>query len=82
MEGQDPGQRAVGASHVTIFHRRKQWRVGLREGSFLIPPGGSWNEIDQQVREAVEANWQRLCDEWDRAYPNNRVSGSEEEGDG
>jgi len=68
--------------HVTILHKRKEWRLGLRDGAFLVPPGGDWNEIDQRVREAVEANWQRLCDEWDRAYPTNRVSAVEEENDG
>jgi len=63
--------------HVTILHKRKEWRLGLRDGAFLVPPGGRWNEIDQRVRDAVEANWQRICDEWDRAYPSNRVSSAE-----
>ena len=26
-----------------------------------------------------EANWQRLCDEWDKMYPNNPISGEEKE---
>jgi hypothetical protein len=60
--------------HVTIFLRRHEWRLGLRCGTFIVPPGGSWNEIDSRVRKTVEANWQLLCDEWDRAYPTNRVS--------
>ena len=63
--------------HVTIFHRRRQWRLALRDSQFLVPPGGTWNEIDERVREAIEANWQLLCDAWDRAYPTNRVSTAE-----
>jgi hypothetical protein len=65
--------------HVTIFRKRQQWRLGLRDGAFLVPPGGSWQDIDERVREAIEANWQRLCDQWDRAYPSNRVSRAEED---
>lgn len=68
--------------HVTIFRKRRQWRLGLRCRTFIVPPGGSWNEIDERVRETIEANWQVLCDEWDRAYPTNRVAAAEEEDDG
>lgn len=68
--------------HVTILHKRTEWRLGLRDGVFLVPPGGGWNEIDERVREAIEANWQLLCDEWDRTYPTNRVAGAEEDNDG
>lgn len=67
--------------HVTILHKRHEWRLGLRDRTFIVPPGGSWNEIDERVREAIEANWQVLCDEWDRAYPTNRVSRAEEDDD-
>lgn len=68
--------------HATIFHKRQEWRLGLRNGAFLVPPGGSWNDIDERVREVIVANWQRLCDEWDRNYPTNQVSAVEEENDG
>ncbi len=59
--------------HVTIFHHRKEWRLGLRDGEFLVPPGGSWKEIDVRVREVIEQNWKRLCDEWDQKYPSNPI---------
>jgi len=65
--------------HVTIFRKRQRWRLGLRDGAFLVPPGGSWNDIDERVREVIEAHWQLLCDQWDRTYPSNRVSGVEED---
>jgi hypothetical protein len=65
--------------HVTIFHKRRQWRLGLRGGAFLIPPGGSWNDIDERVRAVIEVHWQLLCDQWDRIYPSNRVSHAEED---
>jgi hypothetical protein len=68
--------------HVTIFRKREEWRLGLRDGVFLVPPGGSLNDIDERVRDVIEANWQRLCGEWDRMYPTNRVSVVEEENDG
>ncbi len=64
--------------HVAIFRKRQQWRIGLRDGAFLTP-GGSWHDIDERVREVVEANWQLLCDQWDRTYPSNRVSSAEED---
>jgi hypothetical protein len=68
--------------HVTILHRRRIWRLGLRNRSLLVPPGGSWSEIDERVRLLIDANWQRLCEAWDRAYPTNRVSTAEEDDNG
>jgi hypothetical protein len=67
--------------HVTILHRTRIWRLGLRNGEFLVPPGGKWKEIDPRVKAAIEAmeNWQRLCDEWDSAYPTNPVVHVEED---
>lgn len=66
--------------HVTVFHGRRIWRLGLRSRSFLVPPGGSWKEIDDRVRATVEANWQLLCDTWDAMYPSNPVAVDEEDG--
>ncbi|MHB9067001.1 MAG: GNAT family N-acetyltransferase [Pirellulaceae bacterium] len=67
--------------HVTIFHGRKFWRLGLRDHEFLLPPGGKWKKIDPRLRAAIEneENWQRLCDEWEVAYPANPVSGIRED---
>ena len=69
--------------HVTIFHKRRIWRFGLRDREFLVPPGGTWKEIDARVRAVIEApeNWQRLCEEWDSANPTNPVSRAEKDDD-
>ena len=69
--------------HVTILHKRRIWRLGLRSHEFLVPPGGKWKEIDARVRDVIEAaaNWRRLCDEWDLAYPTNPVVLAEDDGD-
>src|SRR5437763_589489 len=46
--------------HVTIICGKKEWRVGLRDGGFLIPPVGAWSDIDTGVRAAVAQNWAKL----------------------
>ena len=63
--------------HVTIFCGNKEWRIGLRDGEFLIPPGGSWADIDDAVRAAIEKNWTKLQEAWDKKYPSNPVSSEE-----
>ena len=65
--------------HVTIMVGKKEWRVGLRDKSFLVPPGGKWTEIDGEVRELIEKNWQSLQAAWDRKYPSNPISSKEED---
>jgi hypothetical protein len=35
------------------------------------------SELVKLIRE--EAIWQQLCDQWDRMYPNNPVSGEDED---
>lgn len=59
--------------HVTIFHKRQEWRLNLRDGEFLNPPGGTWKEINPLVREEIRRNWTRLRQEWDRKYPENPI---------
>src|SRR2546423_6366994 len=62
------------APHVTIrFKTSAWWRISLRDGEFLSP-GGSWSEIPELVRAAVEAHWQQLQEYWDRENPHNPVS--------
>jgi hypothetical protein len=68
--------------HVTIIRRTKAWRIGLRAGKFLDDspdPADVPEELIQQIR--AEQTWQRLCDEWDRMYPDNPVAGHETEED-
>jgi hypothetical protein len=64
--------------HVTILHRGGLWRLGLRDGEFL-PPGGSWNDIDEAVKTTIELHWEELCRTWDEMYPTNPIA--EEEND-
>src|ERR1700688_3912960 len=48
--------------HVTIMCGKKEWRVGLRDKNFLVPPGGKWADIDDEVREIIDKNWKKLQD--------------------
>ena len=59
--------------HVTIrFRKVKKGRLCLRSLTFL-DDGSTWNDIDESVRQAIEANLQLLRDEWGRMYPHNPV---------
>jgi hypothetical protein len=62
--------------HLTIIRRARAWRVGLRDGRFL--DAGRWKDFPDAIREAIERNWDRLCQEWDAMYPHNPVRGQEE----
>jgi hypothetical protein len=66
--------------HATIFCKKRKWRLSLRDGTFL-DRGDKWSQIDEDVRAAIEADWQTLCDEWDAIHPDNPVSGEAEEND-
>jgi hypothetical protein len=66
--------------HVTVMCGRKEWRIGLRDSSFLVPPGGKWADLEHEVQEIIEANWMDLQNAWDMKYPSNPIS-SEEESD-
>lgn len=65
--------------HVTILRGTRAWRIDLRTGEFMdddpdpsdVPP-----ELIEHIK--VESTWQRLCDEWDRMYPDNPVAGESE----
>jgi len=65
--------------HVTIYHKQQQWRLGLRDGKFLVPLGGSQKEIASEVWHTIEDEWQLLCDEWDNRYPSNLIEGDDDE---
>jgi hypothetical protein len=69
--------------HVTIMHKADEWRLGLRDGQLLVPPGGRVRDIDAGVMRIVEEQWARLQQEWDERYPENPISSEEveEEGD-
>jgi hypothetical protein len=58
--------------HVTIYCKRRKWRLSLRVGTFL-DRGDKWSQIDEKIRAAVRAAWERLQEEWDRIHPDNPV---------
>ncbi len=64
--------------HVTIICKTNSWRVGLRDGAFLVPPGGSWNDVPTEVRQAVQDNWDALTTAWDEKYPSNPIGGNDD----
>jgi hypothetical protein len=66
--------------HVTIYRKRRKWRLALRDGAFL-DPGDKWSQIDGRVWTAVQDAWDRLQQEWDRIHPDNPVRG-QDDGDG
>lgn len=66
--------------HVTIIRGTRAWRVNLRTGQFMDAqrdPSDVPNEIIELIRNKV--TWQQLCDAWDSMYPNNPVSGDNED---
>jgi len=65
--------------HLTIIHKTKVWRIGLRDSRFL--DGGSWKDMPEGLQEAVEKDWEALCAAWDRMYPNNPVQGNDDNSD-
>ncbi len=65
--------------HVTVWHGEDMWRICLRTGGFLVPPGGSWKDMDAEVRKAIEGGWEVLRAAWDSKYPENPVSSAKDE---
>jgi hypothetical protein len=66
--------------HVTIIRGTDAWRIDLRTGEFMDDSPDP-SEVPDELIELIEdeANWQLLCNEWDKMYPNNPVSGGEKE---
>ena len=60
--------------HVTVMHHADEWRLGLRDGQLLVPPGGRIKDIDPAVVLIIEENWGRLIEAWDAKYPENPVA--------
>jgi hypothetical protein len=63
--------------HITIRRGVRAWRLGLRDGEFLMPPGGSWNDVPAEVRTAIQASWTEAVQAWNRMYPKNPVESTE-----
>lgn len=64
--------------HVTILHRTRAWRYGLREPGFLDRTPDP-REVPREVIEAIQERLQELREEWDRVYPENPVGLQEED---
>lgn len=65
--------------HVTIMFKAEAWRLCLRDATFLVPPGGSWKPIPDEVRHAVESNWDALVRAWNAMYPENPVEDADDD---
>ncbi len=68
--------------HVTVMHKEREWRLGLRNKELLVPPGGRIKDIDDGVMRIIEEHWERLIAAWDAKYPENPVSSAADEDDG
>lgn len=42
--------------HVTVLCHTREWRIGLRDSTFLVPPGGRWKDLDEKLVEVLRAN--------------------------
>jgi hypothetical protein len=65
--------------HVTVMHKVYEWRLGLRDGQLLVPPGGRIKDIEPAVMQIIEENWQQLIEAWDAKYPENPVTSVDDE---
>ena len=54
--------------HVTVMRKTEEWRIDLRSGGFLVPPGGSWNDLPKDLRQEITDNWALLEQEWNAIY--------------
>jgi hypothetical protein len=68
--------------HVTIrFKTDKMWKVSLRDGRFVVPPGGRWRDIPTEIKAAVEEEdvLRQMRAYWDQQNPHNLVESSDDE---
>lgn len=68
--------------HVTIrFKAEKMWKVSLRNGSFLVPPGGRWRDIPAEIKTAIEDEdtLREMRAYWDQQNPHNPIGSSDDE---
>ena len=58
--------------HVTILHKTRAWRIGLRDGLFLDtkPPPG---DVPDDLVSFVLEHRAELIAAWDQLYPENPV---------
>jgi len=66
--------------HVTIqFQTEQFWRVSLRNRNFIVPPGGRWGDMPDEIRIAIENNWDQLRAYWNRQNPHNPIESRDDE---
>jgi hypothetical protein len=64
--------------HVTIqFKTEHFWRVSLRDGTFIAPPGGRWGDLPEEIRSAIKNHWDELRAYWDAQNPHNLIESSD-----
>jgi hypothetical protein len=63
--------------HATIIRGASRWRICLRTGGFLdrLPDP---DEVPQELLDAIDGNFEWLCEQWDAMYPDNPVESEEE----
>jgi hypothetical protein len=62
--------------HVSILRGTSKWGIDLRTGEFMDrTPKPS--EVPKEILDEIEANWDGICQEWDRKYPDNPVGSNE-----
>lgn len=65
--------------HVTILRGTRAWRIDLRTGAFMDAspdPADVPGEMISHIKHPE--TWRRLCNEWDRMYPDNPVFGNDQ----
>lgn len=64
--------------HVTVLYKTSAWRFDLRTEAFLDKEP-SPKDVPEEVIGAVRSKLTLLRQEWDRMYPANRISSTEQE---
>lgn len=64
--------------HVTIWRKDEKWRYGLRTRCFLDPKPDP-AEVPNEIVELIEAQYKKLCQEWNARFPQNPVTESEDD---
>lgn len=68
--------------HVTIlFKTDKTWKVSLRGGTYLVPPGGRWRDIPPKIKTAIVdmKTLKQMRAYWDQQNPHNPIESSDNE---
>ena len=66
-------QERLEPPHVTIMHKTRAWRLGLRDLQFLDQEPDPGEVPEELVRE-IEAHVDELRQAWDSIYPSNPVT--------